>query len=69
MTTTHLVATAPTLPGLSTEELAAQLTLRPQSIRKRYCKTGAYYCLRPVKLPNRRLMWPADAIEQLAGAQ
>ncbi|WP_244814775.1 DNA-binding protein [Caballeronia sp. Lep1P3] len=50
---------------LSTEELAACLSLRPQSIRKRYCQTGAYFCLRPVKLPNGRLMWPADAVEQL----
>lgn len=56
-------------PLLSTEELAAQLTLRPQSIRKRYCQTGAYFCLRPVKLPNGRLLWAADALEQLAGSQ
>jgi hypothetical protein len=68
MTTTQLTAIAKNRPLLSTEELATQLTLRPQSIRKRYCETGAYYCLRPVKLPNGRLMWPADAIEQLAGA-
>jgi hypothetical protein len=50
-------------------KLAAQLTLRAQSIRKRYCQTGAYFCVRPVKLPNGRLMWPADALQQLQGAQ
>lgn len=50
---------------LTTEELAAQLGLRAQSIRKRHCQTGAYFALRPVKLPNGRLMWPADSIEQL----
>ncbi len=54
---------------LTTEELAELLSIRPQSIRKRYCQTGAYFTLRPVKLPNGRLMWPADAIEKLAGGQ
>ncbi|HEX7913896.1 MAG TPA: DNA-binding protein [Paraburkholderia sp.] len=65
MTTTALAATASNRPRLSTEELAVLLALRPQSIRKRYCQTGAYFCLRPVKLPNGRLMWPADSLEQL----
>lgn len=51
---------------ITTEELAALLSIRPQSIRKRYCQTGAYFSLRPVKMPNGRLMWPADALEKLA---
>ncbi len=50
---------------LTTDELAESLTLRPQSIRKRYSQTGAYFCLRPVKLPNGRLLWPADSLERL----
>jgi len=54
---------------ITTEELAAVLSIRPQSIRKRYCQTGAYFSLRPVKLPNGRLLWPADALEQLSGGQ
>jgi hypothetical protein len=49
----------------TTEELAALLRLQPQSIRKRYSQTGAYFCLRPVKLANGRLLWPADAIARL----
>lgn len=53
---------------MNTEELAAVLKLKPDSIRKRHQKTGAYYCLRPVKLPNGRLMWPADSIAKLTGA-
>ena len=68
MTTDNLAAILKNRPLLSTEELAALLTLRPQSIRKRYCQTGAYFCVRPVKLPNGRLMWPADALQQLQGA-
>jgi len=51
---------------MSTEQLATALQIKAQSIRKRYCETGAYYCLRPTKLPNRRLMWPADSIAQLS---
>lgn len=51
---------------LTTEKLAQQLSLRPQSIRKRYSATGTYHGVRPLKLPNRRLMWPADSLAQLA---
>ena len=54
---------------MNTEQLAANLQLKPQSIRKRYCETGSYYCLRPTKLPNGRLLWPADSIERLGGAK
>lgn len=50
---------------MTTEQLATALGLKPQSIRKRYCETGAYFCLRPIKLPNRRLAWPADSLVQL----
>jgi hypothetical protein len=69
MTTSQLAAITNNRPLLSTEELAVLLTLRPQSIRKRYCQTGAYFNVRPVKLPNGRLAWPADSIERLMGAQ
>ena len=63
--------TLPTSPhsvsrNMTTERLAAELGMRAQSIRRRYCLTGSYFSLRPVKLPNRRLLWPADALEQLA---
>ncbi|RQR95308.1 DNA-binding protein [Burkholderia sp. Bp8994] len=68
MSTQQHTATRTRRP-ITTEELAALLSIRPQSIRKRYCQTGAYFTLRPVKLPNGRLMWPADAIEKLAGDQ
>lgn len=54
-------------PHLSTEELANVLKVQPQTIRKRLSQTGSYFCVRPVKLPNRRLMWPADAVNHLFG--
>ncbi len=52
--------------GLTTEELAAALSLNPQSLRKRLSQTGGYFGLRPIKLPNGRLQWPPDSVEQLS---
>lgn len=49
---------------LTTEEFAAEIKVRPQSIRKRYCQTGSYWGIRPVKVPNGRLLWPADSCER-----
>ncbi|KWE61308.1 MULTISPECIES: DNA-binding protein [unclassified Burkholderia] len=68
MTTTPLTATQARRP-LTTEELAELLSIRPQSIRKRYCQTGAYFSIRPVKAQNGRLFWPADSFEKLTGGQ
>jgi hypothetical protein len=51
---------------LTTEELAVQLAMQPQSIRKHLNQRGTYYGLQPVKLPNGKLRWPADSVEQLA---
>ncbi|WP_035570153.1 helix-turn-helix transcriptional regulator [Paraburkholderia graminis] len=50
---------------LTTDELAERLNVRRQTIHKRYSQTGAYFSVRPIKLPNRRLWWPLDAVEQL----
>jgi hypothetical protein len=52
---------------MSTEQLAALLHLQARSIRKRFNQTGSYYGLRPTKLPNRFLIWPANSIERLRG--
>jgi hypothetical protein len=65
----QLSAIVPGRPFLTTNELAALLGIQPQSIRKRYCKTGAYYTLRPVKGPNGWLFWPADSFEKLTGGR
>ncbi|MGD7197283.1 hypothetical protein ACQCQP_15970 [Ralstonia pseudosolanacearum] len=50
---------------LSTEEFAAVMAVDPQSIRKRYSSDGSYHGVRPTKLPNRRVLWPVDAVRQL----
>lgn len=51
---------------MSTDALAAAAGVKPASIRSRLCKCGHYFGLRPTKLANRFLAWPADAAERLA---
>lgn len=53
----------------STEELAALLHIRPQSIRASLCRSGSLMGLRPVKLPNGRLLWPADEADRLISGE
>lgn len=50
---------------LSTEELAVACKAKPQTILKNYCLHGHYQGLRPVKLPNRRLLWDAAEVQKL----
>jgi len=47
----------------STEKLADILGVRPQTVRRGFCLSGHYLGLIPVKLGNRRLLWPlADEV-------
>lgn len=57
----------PTNP-ITTEVLATQLGMKPESIRIRLCRKGDYFGLKPIKLPNGRLLWPADSAARLAQA-
>lgn len=50
---------------LSTEDAAARLAVKPNTLRSGLCRNGHYLNIRPVKLPNRLLVWPADQIERL----
>ncbi len=50
---------------LSTDELAAALRVVPQSIRAALCRKGHYLGLRPLKLPNGKLLWDASEVECL----
>jgi hypothetical protein len=54
---------------LSTEEIAAALRLRPQTIRAGLCNNGHFMGLRPVKLPNGRLLWDAAEVEALTSGE
>lgn len=58
-------AEGPRAAKLSTEELAAALRLKPQSIRASLCRNGHYMGLRPCKLPNGRLLWNAADLDRL----
>lgn len=53
--------------ALTTAEFAAELSLQQQSIRKRLSQTGSYFGIRPFKLPNGKLRWPAGAVGELLG--
>ena len=49
----------------STEDLARTFDVEPNSIRSAFCRQGHYMGLRPIKLPNRRLAWNAEAVKHL----
>jgi hypothetical protein len=50
---------------LTTEEVAGKLRNVPQTIRAGLCRNGHYMGLRPVKLPNGKLLWDAAEVERL----
>jgi len=52
---------------LTTADLASAMRVKPESIRSHFYRHGAYYGIRPIKGPNRRLLWPSDSIERLLG--
>jgi hypothetical protein len=56
---------ASVLRNYSTEEAAALLKVRPQTLRAAVCRDGHYAGVRPHKLPSRFLAWPADQIDAL----
>lgn len=43
---------------LTTEQFAARHGIKAQSLRVRLSKTGHYFGVRPLKLANRRVLWP-----------
>lgn len=54
---------------LSTDEAAALLKVRPQTLRAALCRDGHYLNCRPSKSANRFLLWNAADIERLALGQ
>lgn len=53
----------------STDELAAAFKVKPHTVRQSYCNKGHYAGIRPVKLPNRFLAWPADAVDRVLSGE
>lgn len=63
------ITTAPTAPAgakISTEEVAAAFRVASQTPRASLCRLGHWMGMRPVKLPNGRLLWDAAEVERLA---
>jgi hypothetical protein len=54
--------------GLSTRQLAQFMGVLAESIRVQLSRKGSYHGLRPDRLPNGRLLWPADSRERLLDA-
>ena len=50
---------------ITTEELAACLGVEPQTPRASLCRNGHYMGMRPIKLPNGRLLWDAAELAAL----
>lgn len=53
----------------TTEALAHRLGLQPQTLRAALARKGHYYGVRPAKLPNGRLLWPANAFDRLTAGE
>lgn len=54
---------------ISTEEAAARLKIKPQTLRAALCRSGHYLGARPLKSANRFLLWSGEEIERLAQGQ
>lgn len=53
------------LHSYSTEQLAALAHVKPTTPRVSLCRRGHWMGIKPVKLPNGRLLWPADQVHKL----
>lgn len=50
---------------ISTKRAAQRGSIKAQTLRAAYCRYGHYFGIVPIKLPNGRLLWPADFFERL----
>ena len=50
---------------LTTSEAARMLGVQGATIRRGLCVNGHYMNVRPIKLPNNRLLWPVAEVEQI----
>jgi hypothetical protein len=50
---------------LTTNEAARVLGVQGATVRRGLCVQGHYLGLRPVKLPNNRLLWSVRAVERI----
>ena len=50
---------------LSTKEFARELHVKDESVRRSLCIKGHYLGIRPLKMPNGRLLWPVPEIKKM----
>jgi len=66
------IITAPTArqgAKLTTEAMTARFGVAPQTPRASLCRLGHWMGMRPVKLPNGRLLWDAAEVERLTAGE
>ena len=49
---------------ISTEQMANMIGVKPQTIRAAVCREKNYFGIKPVKMPNRFLMWRISDVEK-----
>jgi hypothetical protein len=54
---------------ITTEVIAARFGVEPQTPRASLCRNGHWMGMRPVKLPNGRLLWDEAEAERLASGE
>ena len=69
LATTRQTRRADARTRLSTQETAARLGVKPQTLRAALWRNGEYYGIRPLKSKNRFLRWPAAAVEALTSGE
>lgn len=50
---------------VTTKQFSKMLGVNPDTVRRGLCVNGHYLGLKPIKMPNRMLMWPVANIDKL----
>ena len=53
---------------VTTEKMGELIGIKATSIRAAYCQNGSYFGIIPTKMPNGRLMWDLEKIENFIRA-
>jgi len=53
----------------STDEIAEKFMVKPNSVRSSISRNGNYMGIKPIKLPNGLLAWPADEVDRIASGK
>ena len=51
--------------SLTTEVFATRFGVKGATVRRNFCVNGHFLGLKPIKLPNTRLLWPDTTPEEL----